>query len=73
MWAAWSYPDADVRCITFGSPLVGNSKFVSVFREVVGTRVRVVHRKDPVPAVPFDWWYACLDACMCLAWALCCT
>lgn len=27
-WAALQWPGADVRCITFGSPRVGNRKFV---------------------------------------------
>ena len=27
IWAALQFPDADVRCITFGSPRVGNAAY----------------------------------------------
>lgn len=52
VWAALTYPDADVRCVTFGSPMVGNEGFVNAWRQVVGTRLRAVHAADPVPSLP---------------------
>ena len=33
-WAAVQWPTADVRCITFGSQLVGNAAFAESFRYV---------------------------------------
>jgi hypothetical protein len=52
LWAGLTYPSADIRCITFGSPLVGNADFVLDWRQVVGTRIRAVNGEDPVPSVP---------------------
>ena len=51
-WAGLTYPSADIRCITFGSPLVGNEDFVLDWRQVVGTRIRAVNGEDPVPSLP---------------------
>ena len=51
-WAALEYPDADVRCITFGSPRVANKVFSKAFNALVGTSLRLVHGFDPVPALP---------------------
>lgn len=31
-WAGVQWPTADVRCITFGAPAVGNAAFVAAFR-----------------------------------------
>lgn len=31
-WAAVQWPTADVRCISFGAPAVGNASFVAAFR-----------------------------------------
>ena len=41
-----------MRCVTFGSPLVGNAEFVAAWRAVVGTRIRAVHAYDVVPSLP---------------------
>jgi hypothetical protein len=51
-WAALQFPTAEVRCITFGAPRVGNSRFIRAFKTLVGMRMRVVHGADPVPAIP---------------------
>ncbi|KAK9806405.1 hypothetical protein WJX73_002637 [Symbiochloris irregularis] len=51
-WAALQWPDADVRCITFGSPRVGNQAFKMAFHSLVGTSLRLVHGADPVPTLP---------------------
>eukprot|EP00884_Botryococcus_braunii_P010106 jgi/Botrbrau1/19097/Bobra.0077s0011.1 len=57
-WAALEYPTADVRCITFGSPRVGNHKFRNAFHSLVATSIRVVYGADPVPLMPpsYSWW-----------------
>eukprot|EP00887_Chlorella_sp_A99_P002580 scaffold6.g2580.t1 len=55
VWAALQWPAADVRCFSFGSPKVGNSKFVRAYQTLVGMRVRVVNGADPVPNLPPDW------------------
>jgi hypothetical protein len=51
-WAALEYHTADVRCITFGSPRVGNHKFRAAFHSLVGCSLRVVYGGDPVPLMP---------------------
>ncbi|DBA83613.1 hypothetical protein WJX77_012231 [Trebouxia sp. C0004] len=51
-WAALQYPQADIRCITFGSPRVGNKAFKRAFHTLVGTSLRLVHGGDPVPVLP---------------------
>ena len=51
-WAALEYPDADIRCITFGSPRVANKVFGRAFSALVGTSLRLVHGFDPVPSLP---------------------
>ncbi|KAK9818137.1 hypothetical protein WJX72_007701 [[Myrmecia] bisecta] len=56
-WAAIEYPRADVRCITFGSPRVGNNKFKHAFHKLVGTSLRLVHGADPVPSMPPSFRY----------------
>ena len=51
-WAALEYPDADIRCISFGSPRVANKVFGKAFNALVGTSLRLVHGFDPVPSLP---------------------
>lgn len=51
-WAALQWAQADVRCITFGSPRVGNKSFKKAFHSLVGTSLRLVHGRDPVPVLP---------------------
>lgn len=51
-WAALQYPGAEIRCITFGAPRTGNSRFIKSFRTLVGMRIRVVHGSDPIPSMP---------------------
>ena len=53
-WAAIQFPEADVRCITFGSPRVGNTKFKQAFNTLVGTAIRIINGADPVPFVPLS-------------------
>ncbi|KAL0031927.1 hypothetical protein WJX79_006284 [Trebouxia sp. C0005] len=56
-WAALEYPDADIRCITFGSPRVANKVFGKAFNALVGTSLRLVHGFDPVPSLPPSLMY----------------
>eukprot|EP00892_Ulva_mutabilis_P000708 jgi/Ulvmu1/10638/UM066_0018.1 len=51
-WAAYEYPRADVRCITLGSPRVGNHVFSGAMKYLVGGVHRLVHGWDPVPTMP---------------------
>jgi len=46
------FPDARHVCITFGSPRVGDAKFVQLFHHHVDESVRSVNQEDPVPMVP---------------------
>jgi len=51
-WSAGQFPTADVRCITFGAPRVGNREFASVFLRLVGITYRVIHEHDPTAHFP---------------------
>lgn len=45
-------PGAEVRCVTFGSPRVGDSEFARAARSLVPNSRRYVVPGDPVPRVP---------------------
>lgn len=51
-WLAVRYPTADVRCITFGAPRVGNDKFNEAFRWLTALSYRCIYRMDPIPDKP---------------------
>ncbi len=51
-WIALRFPTADVRCITFGAPRVGNDAFVTVFDWLCSLTYRCIYRSDPVPNKP---------------------
>lgn len=55
--AASRHPKNDVRCVTFGSPAVGNAAFVTSFAGFVRRSIRVVHEKDPVPKMLPAFWF----------------
>ena len=40
------------RCVTFGSPKVGNATLGKAVSCLVGSSVRVVNGRDPLPALP---------------------
>ncbi|BDA46012.1 probable lipase at C-terminar half [Coccomyxa sp. Obi] len=56
-WAAIEYPNADIRCVTFGSPRVANRKFKRAFHALVGTSLRLTYGGDPVPSIPPNFRY----------------
>ena len=47
------YPLIDVYCYTFGSPRVGHSRFVHLFKKHVHDHKRFVNEDDPVTMIPF--------------------
>ena len=49
-----TFPTKKIECLTFGSPRVGNSAFVSWFQSRVPIHWRLVNAKDPVPWMPFS-------------------
>ena len=49
---AKQYPDIVVSCVTFGSPRVGNTTFVSMFDQCCTGSYRFVNEDDPVPMGP---------------------
>lgn len=51
------YPNLEISCLTFGSPRVGNSKFVQLFDSKVKHSFRYVNDNDPVPCIPTSWRY----------------
>lgn len=42
-----------IKCITFGSPGIGNSDFISLFKNTVPNNYRITLSKDFVPQLPF--------------------
>lgn len=50
-WVALQFPTADVRCVTFGAPRVGNGAFASVLWITCAYSYRVVVEGDPLPQV----------------------
>jgi hypothetical protein len=52
VWASFQFPNADIRCITLGSPRVGNMHFSHACKYLVGSTHRLIHGWDPVPTVP---------------------
>lgn len=55
VWAGLRYHQADIRCITFGSPRVGNRKFRAAYHAIVGTSIRIINGADPIPDLPPPW------------------
>lgn len=51
-WAAETWPTADVRVISFGSPKAGNDEFAGSVYATVGRIYRVVNSIDAVPSLP---------------------
>lgn len=41
-----------IKCVTFGSPRVGNTRFTKMFSNVVEHSERYVNQEDPIPGVP---------------------
>ena len=46
------FPLRQVRCVTFGSPRVGDSRFAREFKRYVPHSLRFVHEYDPIPTFP---------------------
>ncbi|GMH42667.1 hypothetical protein BSKO_10586 [Bryopsis sp. KO-2023] len=61
VWAAMRFPEADIRCITCGSPRVGNCKFRDAFKHFVGSSFRLIHNRDPIPFIPTPLFYRHVD------------
>ena len=65
VWASETWPQADVRVVTFGSPKVGNSDFAQGVLAVVGRTYRVVNELDEVGVVVGVVLLACVRLCVC--------
>lgn len=52
VWASFEYPRADIRCVTLGSPRVGNAQFSDAAKYLIGSSYRLMHAWDPIPTVP---------------------
>ena len=48
-------PKLDISCITFGSPRVGDFKFVKLYEKYIKESHRYVNDNDPVPCIPTSW------------------
>lgn len=59
-------PDADVSCITFGAPRIGNSAFAALFREHVGECSRFVTERDIVPVMSAIFEYVHVNDAYCI-------
>lgn len=55
LYYSFLYPDKDIACVTFGSPRVGDSRFVELFDERIEKSIRFVNDNDPIPCVPTRW------------------
>ena len=52
LYYSFEYPEKNISCVTFGSPRVGDSRFVDYFDEKITNSLRYVNDNDPVPCVP---------------------
>ena len=57
LYYSYIFPDAQIDCITFGSPRVGCSLFAKLFNERISNSFRYVNDNDPVPCVPSSFTY----------------
>lgn len=57
------YPEAEISCITFGSPRAGCSEFAKLFNDNIEESYRFVNDNDPVPCVPLAWRFKHVKGC----------
>lgn len=55
LYYSYLYPSKQISCVTFGSPRVGDERFVSMFDERISNSIRYVNDNDPVPCLPTRW------------------
>jgi len=58
MWVTVNFPDADVRCVGFAAPRVGNKAFCQSANYLLGSAIRVEYGHDPIPNMPGRGLYA---------------
>ena len=61
---SYEYPDAEIDCVTFGSPRVGDIKFAEYFDERIDNSYRFVNDNDPIPCIPTAWRYKHVKGCV---------
>jgi hypothetical protein len=54
---AEAHPEKIVECLTYGSPRVGNERFVDWFKSTVDLNFRITTNRDPVQWLPFESYY----------------
>lgn len=59
-------PGAEVSCVTFGAPRVGDPAFAALFREKVGACARFVTERDVVPVMSAIFDYVHVDDGYCI-------
>ena len=52
-----------IKCVTFGSPRVGNQLFVDLFNKRIHTSIRYVNEDDPVTMVPLPIRFRHVNNC----------
>ena len=57
LYYAYKNLNANVSCVTFGSPRVGDYDFVRLFDHKIKMSLRYVNDNDPVPCLPTSWRY----------------
>ena len=62
----YKYLKRYVKCITFGSPKLGNKKFAHLCSKSIGDIKRVEHKHDVVPTLPVSALYYHIDSSMVL-------
>lgn len=55
VYYGFKHPGKPIDCVTFGSPRVGDARFVDYFDKRVGCSLRYVNDNDPIPCVPTRW------------------
>lgn len=63
-WAGSKVATADVRCVSFGSPRVGNRNFKMAFENLVGSTYRVVFEGDTATHRPKTYFYRHVGHCV---------
>jgi len=55
LYYSFKHRDKIIKCITFGSPRVGDSYFAKLFNKTIVCSIRYVNDNDPVPCLPSAW------------------
>ena len=49
---SYIFKNLNIKCITFGSPRVGNIHFIKTYNEKIVNSIRIINKNDIIPLVP---------------------